>query len=77
MKKYVFIVLAMICIACSKDDSPQYQDIRLSNEPLSVIKSNIEGSWELHYGEGGINASNIQYYDNFFFGTLILMIKIK
>jgi hypothetical protein len=38
-------------------------NLKSYDEPLSTMKSNIKGRWQLHYGEGGI-ANIIQYYDN-------------
>lgn len=66
MKKLIFIFIAIVSISsCSSDDDETTTNIQLYDKPLPVIKSHIEGKWELHYTDGGI-AGIVHYYENSF-----------
>lgn len=67
---FVTIFGLFLFIACNKDDNNNDEiaksTIDLYDKPLPVIKSYIEGKWELHYIKGGFIANYVQYYDNSF-----------
>lgn len=63
MKKFILLMTAVILLAFSKDDNPQSQNIRLYDKPLSVIKSHIEGNWQLQYTKGGFIANLVHHWD--------------
>lgn len=64
-------ILILFCFAkCKKQDTALTENtpltITLYNKPLNIIQSYILGKWKLHYGKGGICATCIQYYSNYF-----------
>ena len=62
---FSLLLLSVLGVGCEKNNEDgQNSNIPLYDKPLSTIKSNIQGKWELHYGKGGICATCIQYVDS-------------
>lgn len=66
MKKIILICITFLfCFTQCKKENIKI-NITLYNKPLTTIQSYIKGKWKCNYGKGGIDASNIQYYDNYY-----------
>lgn len=58
-------ILVLFCFAqCKKEHTAT--TITLYDKPLATIQSYIQSKWQLQYGKGGICATCIQYYSNYF-----------
>ncbi|WP_207531589.1 hypothetical protein [Desertivirga arenae] len=68
---YSYIILLSLTLlfstSCKKDKDQKRLSITLYDKPLSIIKSYIQGNWQLHYGKGGICSICIQNYENSYF----------
>lgn len=62
--KALLIIMVLFCFTQCKKGSTTLSVI-LSDKPLPVIQSYIQGKWKCIYGKGGIAANNIQYYDDY------------
>ncbi|RYE27375.1 MAG: hypothetical protein EOP45_01400 [Sphingobacteriaceae bacterium] len=58
----ILIIFLGLFAQCKKDRSPT--NIILYNKPLSVIQSNIQGTWKLQYVKGGFIANYIKSFHN-------------
>lgn len=55
-------ILVFLLLACKKDNAPL--NIKLKDKPLAVIKSHIQGRWQLHYTFGGFTGNFRQNFTN-------------
>jgi hypothetical protein len=56
MKKFLIFSLFLCLFQCKKEEIKPSSNIVLYNQPLSVIKANIIGSWQLCFTKGGYCA---------------------
>jgi len=88
MKKItLFICSSLLFISfltqCKNEDTPVNKvtpvNIVLYNQPVSVIKQNIEGKWILHYDLGGLDGKTrhdyVNSYMKFRFGSTDSIIR--
>lgn len=63
-----FVIVPILILFCFAQCKKEYTSltITLYDKPLGTIQSYIQGKWQLHYGKGGICATCIQYYSNYY-----------
>ena len=58
----LFLTITFFFTNCKKESA--VTNIILYDKPLSTIQSHLQGTWELHYGKGGICATCITDYES-------------
>ncbi len=54
----------LLVASCSNNSDRRKTNIQLYDKPLSIIKSHMEGKWQLHYIKGGFITNYVQQYDD-------------